>query len=75
MYGDMADWGSVRKICEPRAGYKIIVETFTDQILGVHRIGPNAAETINLFALATNFGIGLKGVKSALSRCPPSRPT
>lgn len=49
---DISGWGSVRKVCESAAYYKILIDESTDEVIGAHLIGPGAAETINLFAMA-----------------------
>jgi glutathione reductase (NADPH) len=42
---------------EKYSGYKVIVEEGTDRILGAHLLGDQAAETINLFAVAIRSGM------------------
>ncbi len=68
--GDMSNWGSVKKVCESTAAFKILIEKETDHILGVHLIGPGAAEAINLFAVAMKFDIAASELKSVLMAFP-----
>ncbi len=63
-------WGSVRKACQPCAGYKILIDKKTDLILGAHLLGPAAEETINLFALAMKHGLTSTDIKSTLFAFP-----
>ena len=68
--GDMSDWGSVRKIGGSAAAYKILVDNKTDRILGAHLLGPHAAESINVFAMAIKFNLTASNVKSVLFTFP-----
>lgn len=62
--------GSVRKLGDTVAGYKIIVDNKSDVVLGAHLLGPTAEETINLFALAMKFNLSAKDMKSTLFAFP-----
>jgi glutathione reductase (NADPH) len=46
------DWYTARSIGESTYGFKVLVESDTDRILGAHLIGPHADEVINVFAIA-----------------------
>jgi glutathione reductase (NADPH) len=50
-------WYSSRRVAEKYSGYKVLVEEGTDRILGAHLLGDQAAETINLFAVAIRSGM------------------
>jgi glutathione reductase (NADPH) len=50
-------WYSSRRVGEKYSGYKILIEVGTDRILGVHLLGDQAGETINLFAVAIRSGM------------------
>lgn len=63
---DTSTWGSNRKLGSPPAGFRILVEQKTGRLLGAHLLGPAAAETINLFALAMKFNLTAKDLKSCL---------
>ena len=56
-HGETAQWPSSKRIGETHAAYKIIIDTATDLILGAHIARHNAAEVINVFALAMKFKI------------------
>ncbi|QED38688.1 NAD(P)/FAD-dependent oxidoreductase [Antarcticibacterium arcticum] len=51
---EVADWFNAKRINEKVYAYKTIVDKKTGLILGAHLIGPEAAEVINLFAMAIN---------------------
>ncbi|REJ86330.1 MAG: NAD(P)/FAD-dependent oxidoreductase [Planctomycetota bacterium] len=68
--GDMSDWSSMKKVSETCAAYEVLVDKPSGRILGAHLLGPEAAETINLFALAMKFGLTAKDVKSVLMAFP-----
>ena len=67
---DTSSWGSVRKTGTTVAGYKILIDSETDEILGAHLLGPSAEETINLFALAMKFNLTATDMKSTLFAFP-----
>jgi glutathione reductase (NADPH) len=46
------DWYTARSIGESAYGFKVLVESDTDRILGAHLVGPYADEVINVFAMA-----------------------
>mgnify|MGYP003630082883 CR=1 FL=1 len=69
---DMSSWSSLRKVGVTSAAYKILVDRQTDQILGAHLLAPDAAETINLFALAMKFRLTATDLKSVLFAFPTS---
>jgi len=68
--GDMSDWGSVRKVCESHAAFKLVIDKQSDKILGAHLLGPSAAETINLFAIAMRAGMTARDLKATLLAFP-----
>lgn len=69
-FEDTSNWDSVRKSCQECAGYKLLVDRQSDRILGAHLLGPAAAETVNLFALAMKFGLTATNIKSTLFAFP-----
>lgn len=69
-FDDTSTSGSVRKTGDTVAGYKVLVDKKSDQILGAHLLGPAAEETINLFALAMKFNLTATDVKSTLFAFP-----
>ncbi|QDT92525.1 dihydrolipoyl dehydrogenase family protein [Gimesia algae] len=69
---DMSSWGSLRKVGVTCAAYKILIDRQTDQVLGAHLLAPDAAETINLFALGMKFRLTTTDLKSVLFAFPTS---
>jgi len=70
--GDWSRWSSVRKVDEPCARYKVLVDARTDRILGAHLLGPDADEVVNLFALAMRAGLTTDRLKAAPLAFPTS---
>jgi glutathione reductase (NADPH) len=68
--GERTEWSSLRKIGSPVAAHKILVDRKSDRILGAHLLGPDAAETINLFVLAINQKITSTQLKACLFAFP-----
>jgi len=68
--GDMSGWYSSRRVGEPAAAFKTIIERATGRILGAHLLGPHASEVINLFALAMRTGETAEHLKAALFAYP-----
>jgi glutathione reductase (NADPH) len=67
---DTSDWYSSRRVGEKYSGAKVLVEEDTDRILGAHLLGPEAEETINLFALAMRLGMRAADLKQVLFAYP-----
>jgi len=65
-----ATWYSSRRVAEKYSGYKVLVEEGTDRILGAHLLGDQAAETINLFAVAIRFAIRATDLKHIVFSYP-----
>ncbi len=55
--GSTTGWASSKRIGEAHAGYKVLINNADNTILGAHIARHNAAEVINIFALAIKFGI------------------
>jgi glutathione reductase (NADPH) len=68
--GDTAAWYSSRRIGETCSGYKVLIEEDTGRVLGAHLLGPQAEETINLFALAIRWERTASDIKDALFAYP-----
>ncbi len=49
-----SQWFNAKRINAPLYAYKIIMNERTGEIVGAHLLGPNAGETINIFAMAIN---------------------
>ncbi|MCK5674142.1 MAG: NAD(P)/FAD-dependent oxidoreductase [Spirochaetales bacterium] len=67
---DQTLWPSSKRIGQKAAEYKVIIENTTEKILGVHILGHNAPEVINMFALAVKFGHTTKELKTILWAYP-----
>ncbi len=63
-------WFTARRVAEPVYGYKSLVEEGSGRILGAHLVGPDAEDTINLFALAIRHGLTADDLKSAAFAYP-----
>lgn len=50
--GKTDGWNSVRKAGGRGGGFKLIIDTDRDLLVGAHLLGPGAEETINLLAMA-----------------------
>jgi glutathione reductase (NADPH) len=57
---------NTRRVGETASGFKVLIEEGSSRILGAHLLGPNAAEVINLFAIAIRLGISADDLKQAL---------
>jgi glutathione reductase (NADPH) len=68
--GDTASWYSSRRLAERFSGFKVLVEENTGRILGAHLLGPDAGETINVFALAIRKGLTSADLKDMLFAYP-----
>lgn len=69
---DTASWFSNRRVQEPAAMFKTIVDTVTDRVLGAHLLGPDAADVINLFALAVRHDLTATDLKHMIYSYPTS---
>ena len=63
---------NTRRVGETASGFKVLVEEGTERILGAHLLGPNAAEVINLFAMAVRLRIPAGELKDVLYAYPSS---
>lgn len=68
--GDRSGDNSMKKVGAKHSRYKVLVEEPSGRILGAHLLGPDAAETINLFALAIKHGITAEDLRSTLFAFP-----
>lgn len=64
------DWFSAKRINESFYAYKTLVDNETGYILGVHLVGPEAAEIINIFSLAMAANLPAKKLKDILYAYP-----
>jgi len=68
---DTSSWFNTRRVGETASGFKVLIDEGADRIIGAHLLGPHAAETINLFAVAIRLGIPA----SELRQVPFAYPT
>ncbi len=68
--GTMDAWPSSRRIGQEHSFYKVILEKESGRILGAHLLGHNAGEAINIFAMATKFGLTNQDLKKVLWAYP-----
>lgn len=68
--GDASSWYSARRVAEPLAAFKSIVDKKTDRILGMHLLGPHAEEVINLFALAIRHDLTATALRHQIYAYP-----
>jgi glutathione reductase (NADPH) len=69
---DTSGWFNTRRVGETASGFKVLVEEGTGRILGAHILGPNAAEVINLFAIAIRLRIPADELKQVIFAYPTS---
>lgn len=69
---DTAGWYASRRVREPAAMFKTIVDARTDLVLGAHLLGPHAEEVVNLFGLAIRHGITAGELRRGIYAYPTS---
>ncbi len=69
-YQDASSWFNAKRLNEKYYAFKTISAKNSGKILGAHLIGPEATETINLFAMAINAGLKTKDLKSMIYAYP-----
>jgi glutathione reductase (NADPH) len=67
---DTSAWYNTRRVGETASGFKVLIEEGTGRILGAHLLGPNAAEVINLFAIAIRLRIPADDLKQVIFSYP-----
>jgi glutathione reductase (NADPH) len=67
---DTSSWYSSRRVAERYSGFKTLIDERTGRILGAHLLGPDAAETINIFALAIRKGLTSADLKDVIYAYP-----
>ncbi|MDD4247474.1 MAG: NAD(P)/FAD-dependent oxidoreductase [Dysgonamonadaceae bacterium] len=63
-YASVPNWYAAKHLGEKTYAFKVIIDKKNDLILGAHIIGPNAEETINVFAVAMQAGMQAKDLKT-----------
>jgi len=69
-FRETADWLHNRRINEPFAGFKIILDRNTGRVLGAHLLDSHADDLINLFALAMQHNLTAADIKQVLYAYP-----
>jgi glutathione reductase (NADPH) len=67
---DTSSWYSSRRVAERYSGFKTLIDEQTGRIFGAHLLGPDAAETINIFALAIRKGLTSTDLKDVIYAYP-----
>lgn len=65
-----SDLFPARRLAEPHAACKVLLEKRSGRILGAHVFGPNAEEMINLFAMAMRADLKANDIKSIIFGYP-----
>ena len=68
--GSAADWYTARRINESCYGWKVLVEEDSGRLLGAHLAGPDAGETINLFAMLMQNHLPAEMIRSLITTYP-----
>jgi len=67
---ETSGWYNTRRIGETASGFNVLVEEGSGRILGAHLLGPDAAEVINLFAIAVRLRIPADDLKQVIFAYP-----
>lgn len=67
---DTSSWYSSRRVGERYSGFKTLIDEQTGRILGAHLLGPDAGETINIYALAIRKGLTSADLKDVIFAYP-----
>ena len=69
-YQEASSWFNAKRLNENQYAFKTITDKNSGQLLGAHLIGPEAAETINLFAMAITTRMKAKDLKKMIYAYP-----
>lgn len=67
---DVSGWYAARRVAQPCAAFKVLVEEGSDLILGAHLLGPQAGGLANVIALAMRAGMPAGTLKEAMFAYP-----
>jgi glutathione reductase (NADPH) len=67
---DTSSWYSSRRVAERYSGFKVLIDEPSGRILGAHLLGPDAGETVNIFALAIRKGLTAADLKDVIFAYP-----
>lgn len=62
------DWYTARSVDEANYGFKVLIESGPDRILGAHLVGPHAHEAINIFAIAIRNSLTTRQLEDTVFR-------
>lgn len=65
-----SEWYNARRVAESTYGFKVLVDTQTDKVLGAHLVGPHVDEVINVFALAIRQGLTAEDLRTTIFAYP-----
>lgn len=63
-YASVPHWYAAKHLGEETYAYKVIIDKRSNLVLGAHIIGPNAEETINVFAVAMQAKMKAQDLKT-----------
>jgi len=69
-YKSANKWYNAKRINIKNYSYKILINERTNEIVGAHILGPHAAETINLFAMAIQNKMTTEDIKNMIFTYP-----
>jgi glutathione reductase (NADPH) len=69
-YKSVPTWFNARRMNEKHYAFKTLIDNETNKVLGAHLIGPQAEETINLFAMAMNASLKTNQIKNMIFSYP-----
>ena len=69
-YKEVGNWFNAERLNIKEYAFKIIIDKDKRTILGAHLIGPNAEETINLFAMAIKTKIKINELRTMIFAYP-----
>lgn len=67
---DTSGWYSSRRVAEDCSGFKVLIDETNDRILGVHLLGPQADELINVFTLAMRTEVSATSLRHTIFAYP-----
>lgn len=67
---DTSGWYSSRRLAVSRSATKVLIHNETNQILGVHILGPGAEELVNVCAMAIRFELPADQLKNVVFAYP-----
>jgi glutathione reductase (NADPH) len=70
IFRDRSNWSTTRRAGIEFAASKVILDEASDRIMGAHILGPNAEETINIFAMAIRLNLRVSNIKKIVFTYP-----